>query len=103
MVGTSAKAIVGETPTVVVGNGDDGRYGRSDSIDTGERRRQQWQFLTMAMATVTATAGVTAEASTTTKEIDGYSNGNCDGNCNCVGDGKKVATTKAYLAVTLKA
>jgi hypothetical protein len=41
----------------------------------------------MALATVTATAGVAAEASTTTKEIDGYSNGDCNGNCDCVGNG----------------
>ena len=56
----------------------------------------------MAMEMVTATAGVTAEASATTKEIDGYSNGNCDGDCDCVVDGDTVATTKAYLNVTLK-
>ena len=57
----------------------------------------------MAMSTVTATAGVLAEASTTTKEIDGYSNGSCNGDCDCVGNGDTVATTKAYLTVTLKA
>ena len=57
----------------------------------------------MAMATVMVTAGVTAEASTKTKEIDGYSNGNCDSNCHCFGDGDTVAKTKAYLIVTLKA
>ena len=57
----------------------------------------------MAMATVTATAGVVAKASTTTKGIDGYSNGNCNGNCDCVVDGNMVATTKAYLNVALKA
>ena len=55
----------------------------------------------MATATVTAMEGVKAEALTTTKEIDGYSNGNCDGNCDCVGDGDTVATTKAFLTVTL--
>ena len=57
----------------------------------------------MVMVTVTATSGVTAEASTTMKEVDGYSNGNCDGDCSCVGNGDTVATTKAYLTVTLKA
>jgi hypothetical protein len=40
MVGTSAKAIVGETPTAVVGNGDYGSYGGSDGEDTGERLQQ---------------------------------------------------------------
>ena len=82
-------------------NGNDGSYGGSNGEDTGERQQQQWQCLTMPMALFTATAGVTGEALTSTKEIDGYSNGNCDGNCDCVGDGDTVATTKAFLTVTL--
>ena len=49
----------------------------------------------MPMASVTVTAGVSVEAPTTTKEIDGYSKCNCDGNCDCVGDGNTVPNRNA--------
>ena len=52
-------------------------------------------------AKATATAEVMADETATTQERYGDNNGNCDGNGD--GSGNAVATTKAYLTVTLTA
>ena len=68
-----------------------------------ERRRQQRQQQRQLPMTAkaTATTEVTADETATTQARDGDNSGNCNGDGN--GHGNEVATTKAYLTITLTA